>query len=123
MLDAVEALPGELEVVALHVDGPALVADDVDAAVDPGDELLGAWPVRAGVGQRHVGHALNRHVHRRVRERAAVGALEAHGGRDGAVELVSDQDAVAHEVEGLGRHALAVDADGGQSVLDGAVAR
>src|SRR5580698_4187599 len=31
--DAVEALPGELEVVALHVDRPALVAHDVDAAL------------------------------------------------------------------------------------------
>src|SRR5580704_18422701 len=30
VLDAVEALPGELEVVTLHVDGPALVAHDVN---------------------------------------------------------------------------------------------
>src|SRR3954468_2152316 len=28
----VEPLTGELEVVALHVDGPALVTDDIDAA-------------------------------------------------------------------------------------------
>ena len=33
-LDPVEPLAGELEVVALHVDRPALVADDVDAALD-----------------------------------------------------------------------------------------
>ena len=79
-------------------------------------------PSVAGVRQRHVGHALNRHVHRRVGERAPVGALEAHRRRDGAVELVADEDPVAHEVEGLARHALVVDADGGQAVLDGAVA-
>ena len=41
-LNPVEPLPGELEVVALHVDRPALVAHDVDAAVDPGDQVLGA---------------------------------------------------------------------------------
>src|SRR5690606_37081132 len=39
-LDAVEALAGELEVVALHVDRPGLVADDVDAAVDARDQLV-----------------------------------------------------------------------------------
>ena len=57
---AVEALPGELEVVALHVDRPALVAHDVDAPVDAGDQLLGARAVGPGVRQRHVGHALYR---------------------------------------------------------------
>jgi hypothetical protein len=31
MLDLAEALAGELEVVPLHVDRPALVAEDVDA--------------------------------------------------------------------------------------------
>ena len=41
VLDPVEPLAGELEVVALHVDRPALVADDVDAALDAGDEVLG----------------------------------------------------------------------------------
>ena len=79
--------------------------------------------VRPGVGQRHVGHALDGHVHRRVGERAPVGALEAHGGGDGPVELVADEDPVADEIEGLRRDALAVDADGGQAVLCGAVAR
>src|SRR3954470_10044375 len=36
----VEALPGELEVVTLHVDRPALVADDVDPALHAADELV-----------------------------------------------------------------------------------
>ena len=40
--DAEEALAGELEVVALHVDRPALVPDDVDAVVHPGDQVGGA---------------------------------------------------------------------------------
>src|SRR5271156_5227961 len=47
-LNAVEALPGELEVVALHVDRPALGAHDVDATVDAGDEVLGARAVGPG---------------------------------------------------------------------------
>ena len=37
--DQEEPLTGELEVVALHVDRPAVVADDVDAALDPADQL------------------------------------------------------------------------------------
>src|SRR5690606_10344721 len=40
VLDEIEALAGELEVVPLHVDRPALVADDVDAALHPGDQLV-----------------------------------------------------------------------------------
>ena len=40
--DAVEPLTGELEVVALHVDRPGLVADDVDAVLDTGDQVVGA---------------------------------------------------------------------------------
>ena len=78
-------------------------------------------PVSPGVRQRHVRHALDRHVHRRVREGAPVRALEAHGGGDGAVELVAHQRPVAHQIEGLGRHALPVDAHGGQPVLHRAV--
>src|SRR5690606_25898997 len=35
--DCEEALTGELEVVTLHVDGPALVTDDVDAVLDSAD--------------------------------------------------------------------------------------
>ena len=47
--------------------------------------------------------------------------VEPHGGGDGAVELVADQHAVAHQIERLGLDALVVDADGGQSVRHGAV--
>src|SRR5579859_8064568 len=39
--DPEEALAGELEVVPLHVDRPALVAQDVDAVLDAGDEVGG----------------------------------------------------------------------------------
>jgi len=35
MLDLVEALAGELEVVPLHVDRPAFVAEDVDPVLPP----------------------------------------------------------------------------------------
>ena len=80
-------------------------------------------PRVARMRQRHVGHALNGHVHRRVGERAAVGAVEAHGGGDGAVELVADQRPLAHQVERLSLHALVVDADRRQPVLHRAVAR
>ena len=83
--------------------------------------VFGARAVVARVRQRHVGHALNGHVQRRVGERAPVGALEAHGGGDGAVELVADQRPVAHEIERLGADALAVDAHGGQPVRHGAI--
>ena len=119
----VEALPGELEVAPLHVDGPALVPDDVDTVVDATDELLGGRTLGAGVGQGHVGHALDRHVQRRVGVRAAVGAVEAHASGDGTVELVPDEDTVAYEVEGLGLDALPVDGDRGQPVLDRPIAR
>src|SRR5215472_6626582 len=39
--DLVEALAGELEVVPLHVDRPALVAGDEDPVLDTRDQLLG----------------------------------------------------------------------------------
>src|SRR5918911_827935 len=112
-LDAVEALAGELEVVALHVDRPALVADDIDAALDAGDDLLG----RRAVGrrlQRDVGHPLHRHVRRRVGERAAVGAGQPAQPRHVPVDLVADQHAVADEVPLLAGDALVVPADGRQ---------
>ena len=60
-----------------------------------------------------------------VGERAAVGAaaveLRLHVPHR-PVELVADQHAVADDVPALGLHALVVVADGGQAVLDGAVA-
>src|SRR5919202_2451266 len=71
-LDPVEPLAGELEVVALHVDRPALVPDDEDAAVDAGDDLLGRRPVGRGL-QRDVRHPLDLHVAGGVGERAPVG--------------------------------------------------
>src|SRR3954468_12053954 len=45
----VEPLASELEVVTLHVDRPALVTDDVDAATDAADQLIGGRPVRRGL--------------------------------------------------------------------------
>src|SRR6476660_1504060 len=44
--DLVEPLPGELEVVPLHVYRPGLVADDVDPVLDPADQLRGGRAVR-----------------------------------------------------------------------------
>ena len=42
-------------------------------------------------------------------------------GSDPAVELITDEDAVLDDVEGLRLHALVVVPDGGEAVLDGAV--
>ena len=61
VLDPVEPLAGELEVVPLHVDAPGLVAEDLDASVDAGDQLLGTRAVARRL-QRHVGHPLDRDV-------------------------------------------------------------
>ncbi|MGA8760165.1 MAG: hypothetical protein WB611_28365, partial [Stellaceae bacterium] len=46
-LNPEEPLPGELEVVALHIDGPALVAQDVEAVLDAGDEVGRGRPATA----------------------------------------------------------------------------
>ena len=121
VLDPEEALAGELEVVALHVDRPGLVADDVDAALDARDEVVGGDVLPGGL-QRDVGHPLDRHVVRGVGERAAVGAGEAEAGGEGAVELVADEHAVADEVPLGGGDAVVVEADGGEAVVDRAVA-
>src|SRR5919206_1184148 len=114
-LDAVEALAGELEVVALHVDRPALVADDVDAALDAGDDLLGRRPVGRRL-QRDVGHPLDLHVPGGVGEGAAVGASHAAHPRGVPVDLVADQDAVPDDVPLLPGDALVVPADRGEPV-------
>src|SRR3954452_1698524 len=114
--DAVEPLAGELEVVALHVDGPRLVADDVDAVVDPGNQLLGRRPVGSGL-QRYVGHPPDRRMQRRVGEGATVGPGLTRLARDPPVELVADQDAVLDDVPGLRLHTFVVPADRRQTVL------
>src|ERR1700691_4679944 len=59
--DPVEPLARELEVVPLHVDRPRLVAEDVDAVLDAGDQLVGRRAV-LGRLQGDVGHPLQRHV-------------------------------------------------------------
>ena len=104
-LDRVEPLAGELEVEALHVDRPRLVADDVEAALDPADQLLGAsgpsgagcsetlairwigmWPGGVGVGAAVGAAAVELGLHRPHR----------------AVELVADEHAVLDDVPALG---------------------
>src|SRR5215208_5253842 len=45
-LDPEKPLAGELEVVALHVDRPGFVPDDVDTPVYRGDQLLNRWTAR-----------------------------------------------------------------------------
>src|SRR5918997_1280270 len=119
-LDPVEALAGELEVVALHVDRPALVADDVDAALDAGDDLRGGGAVLRRL-QRDVGHPLHRRVLWGVGEGTAVGAVHAAQPGRVPVDLVADQHAVAHDVPPLAGDALVVPPDGGQPVRRGAV--
>src|SRR5918998_2776591 len=120
-LDPVEALTGELEVVALHVDRPALVADDVDAALDAGDDVGGGGAVGCRL-QRDVGHPLHRRVLRRVGEGTAVGPGHAAEPRGVPVDLVADQHAVPDDVPLLAGDALVVPADRGQPVRGGAVA-
>src|ERR687893_1163711 len=119
-LDPVEALAGELEVVALHVDRPALVADDVDAALDAGDDLRGGGAVLRRL-QRDVGHPLHRRVLWGVGKGTAVGAVHAAQPGRVPVDLVADQHAVAHDVPPLAGDALVVPPDGGQPVRRGAV--
>ena len=102
-----------------------LVADDVDAALDLPMQLLEVGAVGRGL-QADVRHPLHRDVRRgsrRTRSRwsgRAVAELVLPG--HPAVELVADEGAVADEVPRLGLHALVVLADGGQAVLDRAVA-
>src|SRR6185437_2312039 len=119
--DPEEPLPGELEVVALHVDRPRLVAEDVDAVLDPRDQVVRRRPVRGGL-QGHVGHPLQRHVAGGVGERAPVGPAEALELRHPAVQLVADEHAVLDQVPGLPGDALVVEADGGEAMDRRAVA-
>ncbi len=118
--DPEEPLPGELEVVPLHVDRPGLVAEDVDAGLDAGDQVVGRRAA-GGRAERHVGHPLQRHVAGGVGERAPVGPAEALELRHPPVELVADEDAAGDEVPGLPGDALVVVADGREAVHRGAV--
>ena len=59
VLDLVEELPAELEIVALLVDAPAAVPDDVDPVLDPGDEIVEAR-FRGVRAERDIRHALDR---------------------------------------------------------------
>src|SRR5262249_3398447 len=74
VLDLVEQLAGELEIVALLVDAPAAVADDVDAVLDAGEEVIERRGFRIGL-QRYVRHALNRERRRALAVGAAVRML------------------------------------------------
>src|SRR5271156_1011199 len=121
MLDGEEPLPGELEVVPLHVDRPALVTHDVDAMVDVSDQLLGGGTVVTGRLERHVGHALDGHMEGRIGGGAAVRGTQAADGGDGAVQLVAGQYAVLDQVERLAGHPFMVDGHRGQAVGGGPI--
>src|SRR5262249_5610090 len=69
--DLVPELAAELEVPPLLVDAPAAVADDVDAAVDAGDQVVDARRLQVRP-QRDVRHALDRKRAGPVRIGAAV---------------------------------------------------
>src|SRR6201999_2150695 len=69
--DRVEPLPGELEVEALHVDRPRLVALDVEPTLDASDQVGGGDAVGRRL-ERDVGHALDGDVAGRVGVGAAV---------------------------------------------------
>ena len=58
---------------------------------------------------------------RRVGVRAAVGARLAESRGEHPVELIADEDPVAHQVPALRGHALVVVTDAGQAEFDGAV--
>ena len=119
--DLEEPLTGELEVVALHVDAPRPVADDVDAAVDASTRSSVDRGLRARL-KRHVGHPLDGDVLRRVGECTPVRALPAPSCGDAAVGLVADEDAVLDEVPLLLGDAVVVVPDRRQTVLDDSVA-
>ena len=122
LVDLVELLSSELEVVALHIYRPGLVADDVDAVVDIGDQLAGTRTVGRGL-QRHVRHPLHRDVSRGVPECAPVRALEALLRRHLTVQLVSDQSAARDDVEPLLSNSLIVVADGGEAMVHKSISR
>ena len=71
--------------------------------------------------QRHVGHPLDRHVVRRVGVRAAVGPRHAQPRGEHPVQLIADEDTVAHQIPALRPHAFVVETHSGQTVFDGPV--
>ena len=81
---------------------------------------VGADVLGAGL-QRHVGHPLDRHVVRRVGVRAAVGPGLPEPRREHPVQLIADEDAVAHQIPALRAHPFVVETDGGQAEFDGPV--
>src|SRR6478735_10618852 len=113
--DPVEPLPGELEVVPLHVDRPRLVADHVDAVLHPGDQVLRGAAGRVGL-QADVGHSLDGDVRGRVGVRAPVRARQTQPARERAVQLIADQDAAPDQIPGLPGDPVVVESDGGQPV-------
>ena len=113
--DLVEDLAAELRVVALLVDRERAVADDRDAAIGRGDEVVPS-EILVARQQRHVRHALELHGGPRLRVRAAVRArrlaellvVPVEPGRLFARRLIVDEDAVLDDVERLGLHAFVV---------------
>ena len=111
-------MPGELEVEALHVDGPGLVTHDVDPVGHPCDESsgVGATWLRLQIDVRH---PLDGNVLGAVRVSTPVGALTRPGHL--AVELVTHQYAFSDDVPLLRRDRLVVPSDRRQPMGRGPV--
>ena len=119
--DLVEALPGELEVVALHVDRPALVAHDEDAAIDTANQILGGGTFTWCWGERDIRHSLDGHVERRISEGTAIRSVTTGNRSRCPVELVADERAAVDDVERLRSDPFVVNGDGCEAVLCGAI--
>ena len=120
ILDFEEALPSELKVVPLHIDGPRLIAHDVNTAFHASNEI-GSCDVRCTRLKGHIGHALNRCVQRTVCVRTPIGAFESNASCRTPVNLIAGQNAIFDEDIVLRRIAFVIDVKRTAPRLDGAV--
>src|ERR1051326_4850407 len=113
-LDLVEDLTAELRVVALLIDRERTVADDRNAAIRRGDQIVPA-EILVARQQRDVRHALELHRGPRLRIRASVRSrrfadllvIPVEPERLLSSRLIIDEDAFPNDAEVFGLHALA----------------
>ncbi len=114
--DLVKHLAAELKIVTLLVDAPAAVADDVDAPLDIGEQIVERTRFRVRL-ERNVRHALDRKTFPALRKGATVGTRLADELCLADRHLVILEDAVFDDRKlGADRpNAIVVVADGGEA--------